>query len=294
MADSSVVRGPGRNKRPWTTEEDAKLIDALMEVHVSGKYSGADNGFKPGYLKAVEQLLEKSLPNSGIKAEPHIKSRMKTLKSNFTIVHDMIVGTSTSGFGFKWDSGKGCIDAEEQVWEEYIKTHKNAAGFKGKPLPFYEKLCTIFGKDRATGSHAVDLGEEDAVEETPTSPIEVDMDISQSGGVAGSASNKRKRSKSDDFSEIFKECSSDLTERIEHSIGSLGEKIVVSAHETIAADVLEEVITEIQSLPGISAHQRLKGMDIIGCNTSKAHIFLRSSEQDKVLYIQMLANDALD
>ena len=79
-ADASVTRGAGKNKRPWTSEEDAKLIDALMELHVTGKYSGADNGFKPGYEKAVQALLDVSLPNSGLKADPHIKSRLKTLK----------------------------------------------------------------------------------------------------------------------------------------------------------------------------------------------------------------------
>ncbi|CAH1454482.1 unnamed protein product [Lactuca virosa] len=42
----------GRNKYTGTTEEDAKLIEALLELHVSGNYGGADNGFKPDYLKA--------------------------------------------------------------------------------------------------------------------------------------------------------------------------------------------------------------------------------------------------
>ena len=121
MAESSVPKGPGKNKRGWTSNEDKKLIDALMELHVSGKYSGADNGFKPGYFKAVQQLLDVSLPNSGLKAEPHIKSRLKTLKSNFSIVHDMLLGTDTSGFSFKWDSETCCVDAEEKVWTDYCK-----------------------------------------------------------------------------------------------------------------------------------------------------------------------------
>ena len=55
----------GQNKHTWTSEEDAKLIEALLELHVSEKDSGTDNGFKPGYLKAVQQLLDVSLPNSG-------------------------------------------------------------------------------------------------------------------------------------------------------------------------------------------------------------------------------------
>nr|XP_043618992.1 uncharacterized protein LOC122590876 [Erigeron canadensis] len=179
MADSSAStpQGARRNKRPWTMHEDAKLIDALMNLHVSGKYSSTDNGFKPGYLKAVQQLLDVSLPNSGLKAGPHIKSRIKTLKANFSIVHDMLVDTNTGGFGFRWDSKTCCIDAEAQVWNEYIKSHKSAANFRGKPLSFYEKLCTLFGKDRATQSQAIDLGDEDTLEEMPTTPVTSPTDV---------------------------------------------------------------------------------------------------------------------
>nr|XP_043627938.1 uncharacterized protein LOC122599483 [Erigeron canadensis] len=281
MADSSssVPRGARRNKRPWTTHEDAKLIDALMDLHTSGKYSGADNGFKPGYLKAVEQMLDVSLPTSGLKAEPHIKSRMKTLKANFSIVHDMLVGTNTSGFG--WNSETCCIDAEEQVWNEYIKSHKGAGSFRGKPLPFYEKLCTIFGKDRATGSQAVDLGDEDIVEERPstpvTSPIDVDTEAHVSNGPTSSVSNKRKRSKcSDDFNDTFCGCSIDLTESIEKSINRLGDKIVESANQDCnkTGSILDQVILEIQNLPNITWNERVKGMHIIGQNQSMAKIFL--------------------
>nr|KAJ0193343.1 hypothetical protein LSAT_V11C800414500 [Lactuca sativa] len=153
----------GRNKHTWTTEEDAKLIKALLELHVSGKYGGADNGFKPDYLKAVQQLLDVSLPNWGLKAEPHIKSRMKTWKNDFNIVHDMVYGTNTSGFG--WDTDKCCVTADADVWDEYIKSHKGAACFRDKPFPQFDNLCKIFGKDRATGLGATDLGE-DVTEET--------------------------------------------------------------------------------------------------------------------------------
>ncbi|PWA39564.1 hypothetical protein CTI12_AA570850 [Artemisia annua] len=110
-----------------------------MELHVSGKYSGADNGFKPGYEKAVQALLDVSLPSSGLKADPHIKS---------SIVHDMLSGTGgTSGFG--WDPEKCVLTAPDDVWDAYLKDKKQAAPFRNKALPYYEKLCTIFGKDRA-------------------------------------------------------------------------------------------------------------------------------------------------
>ncbi|PWA51283.1 hypothetical protein CTI12_AA465020 [Artemisia annua] len=278
-SDANVIRGAGKNKRPWTSEEDAKLIDALMELHVSGKYSGADNGFKPGYEKAVQALLDVSLPNSGLKADPHIKSRLKTLKKNFSIVHDMLSGTgATSGFG--WDPEKCVLSAPDDVWTAYLKDKKYAAPFRNKALPYYEKLCTIFGKDRATGSRAEDLGDDEIVQETSlVSPIDVDADVSISSGVG----NKRKRSKTIEFSETFKECSIDLSDKLEDSIGKLGDKIVASANQDIPNDILDEVITSIQGLPNNTPQQRIRGMHIIGRNTSKARIFLKSSKQDKVI-----------
>ena len=126
----------GRNKHTWTNEEDAKLIDALMELHASGKYAGADNGFKPGYLNGVQKLLEVSLPNSGLKAEPHIKSRMKTWNKHFNIVYDMV---HTSGFG--WDEEKNCVVAEDSVWEEYVKVYIYFYYFSNKLIDFLKNFA---------------------------------------------------------------------------------------------------------------------------------------------------------
>lgn len=119
MADSTIIRGAVRNKRTWTTEEDKKLVDALMELHLTGKYAYADNGFKPGYFQAVQRLLDISYPNSGLKAEPHIKSRLKTLRANFSILHNMLAGKHASGF--TWDRENCRVTANDQVWDDYIR-----------------------------------------------------------------------------------------------------------------------------------------------------------------------------
>ena len=160
-----------------------------------------------------------------------------------------------------------------------MQDKKQAAPFKDKALPYYEKLCTIFGKDRATGARAEDLGDDEIVQETPpVSPIDVDMDVPISSGVG----NKRKRSKTIEFSDTFRECSIDLTDKLEDSIGKLGDKIVATANQDISNDILDEVITSIQGLPHITPQERIRGMHIIGCNASKARIFLKSSQQDKI------------
>ncbi|KAK9168518.1 hypothetical protein Syun_000658 [Stephania yunnanensis] len=127
-----------------------------------------DNGFKPGYLTKVEEALNTTCPNSGIKARPHIECRLKSLKKDWVIVNDMICGIrhGTSGFGF--DSTSNMVTALEDVWEDYLRYHwlqnyPEARPWRLKSFPHYENCCIIFGNDRATGEEA--RAPEDAFED---------------------------------------------------------------------------------------------------------------------------------
>ncbi|KAI9100865.1 hypothetical protein K1719_023989 [Acacia pycnantha] len=64
-------------------------------------------------------MMEEKLPGCGIKACPHITSRIKTLKKLWQTAYDMVYGTNTSGFG--WDPDTKCVTADKEVWDEYIK-----------------------------------------------------------------------------------------------------------------------------------------------------------------------------
>ncbi|XP_076943005.1 uncharacterized protein LOC143613076 [Bidens hawaiensis] len=110
----------------------------------------SDNGFKSGYLQHLEASLKESLPKSGILGKPHIESRIKTMKRDWQVVYDML---NTSGFGY--DKELNCVTTSAPgVWETYLESHKHAAKWKNKRLPFYEELCVVFGKDRANGNKA--------------------------------------------------------------------------------------------------------------------------------------------
>ncbi|KAF4400872.1 hypothetical protein G4B88_004415 [Cannabis sativa] len=117
--DTSKVKGPGQNKRFWTEEEDTKLIESLLEMHNEGTFK-AEGNFKPGYLKALEKALATKIPGCDLQARPHIESRMKTLKTHFQIVHEMLTGPNCSGFG--WDPQKQMVTAEKPVWEAYLQS----------------------------------------------------------------------------------------------------------------------------------------------------------------------------
>ncbi|KAI9125967.1 hypothetical protein K1719_003385 [Acacia pycnantha] len=49
----------------------------------------ADNGFKSRFANALQSMMEEKLPGCGIKACPHITSRIKTLKKLWQTAYDM-------------------------------------------------------------------------------------------------------------------------------------------------------------------------------------------------------------
>ncbi|KAK9083145.1 hypothetical protein Scep_029616 [Stephania cephalantha] len=134
----------------------------MVEMVASGVYK-CDNGFKPGYLNHVEEALKITCPNSGIKARPHIESRLKSLKKDWFIVNDMICGIRHDTSGFDFNSTSNMVTAPDDVWEDYLRNYPEARPWRLKSFPHYENCCIIFGNDRATGEDA--RAPEDAFED---------------------------------------------------------------------------------------------------------------------------------
>jgi hypothetical protein len=115
---SLVLDYQDNGRRKWTLEEDIKLVQALLEHYNEGN-DKQETRLQPGYLKILEVKLSRTLPNARIKAKPHIESRLKTLKKDFQVIHAMLCGLDTSGFG--WDSMRKCVVAEDDVWQAYVQ-----------------------------------------------------------------------------------------------------------------------------------------------------------------------------
>ena len=106
-----------RTVRKWSYDEDVMLVSCMVDLHNIENYN-ADTGFKTGYLLELERMMARKLPNAYIKGKPHIESRIKTLKKDWSTIFDMVQGCGNSGFG--WDSTKNMVTAEEPVWESYL------------------------------------------------------------------------------------------------------------------------------------------------------------------------------
>ncbi|KAL5747200.1 hypothetical protein ACOSQ2_024497 [Xanthoceras sorbifolium] len=146
----------------------------------------------------MEKALNHICPGSNLKANPHLESKLKKWKKNYSTIYDMI---NTSGFA--WNDVKKCIEVDSnEAWESYVKHHSSASEWRNKPYPIFDRLSNIFGKDRATGKGAevpsemmVDIGNDegdDVIEDT--SPISINKKSNNSRSTQG----KRKRRSSND------------------------------------------------------------------------------------------------
>lgn len=117
MSTNTINTKSRRNgsRRTWTVAEEQWLINALKDIVVAGWK--ADNGFKTGYLNALEQHLLARFPDSDLRGEPHIHSKIHVWRKNYGSLTTML---SRSGFG--WNESSCTIDVpDEQVWAEYVK-----------------------------------------------------------------------------------------------------------------------------------------------------------------------------
>ncbi|CAJ2670390.1 unnamed protein product [Trifolium pratense] len=152
MDGSSENQSVKATKRQWTAEEDAVLVQGLLKLVDDGWKADAGS-FKPGYTKVLEKYILNKFPGCTLKANPHIESRVKRLKSQYSAIKDML-GPSASGFG--WDDTRKMIIVEKEIYSQWCKSHPTAIGLFGKPFPHFDSLDTVFGKDKASGNAAED------------------------------------------------------------------------------------------------------------------------------------------
>ncbi|XP_048328646.2 uncharacterized protein LOC125422174 [Ziziphus jujuba] len=95
----------------------------------------------------IERRLAEICHNSRLRANPHSESKLKKWKKQYGIIYDML---NKSGFG--WNDSFKCVEVDsDKVWKAYVQSNPSAKAWRGKPFPMYERLATIFGKDRAAG-----------------------------------------------------------------------------------------------------------------------------------------------
>ncbi|KAF2302880.1 hypothetical protein GH714_010075 [Hevea brasiliensis] len=127
---------------------DDILIDAYVHQHQQGfRVNGT---FTVTALENIAKEVKQKFPDQPIDKEK-VKNRMKHIKRCWFPAYDIFKNGMS---GFAWDPISEMFIAEPEVWEQLIKVKPEVAAWMNKPIRNYEKLCLLYGNDRATGKHA--------------------------------------------------------------------------------------------------------------------------------------------
>ncbi|KAI4995952.1 hypothetical protein ZWY2020_040454 [Hordeum vulgare] len=151
-----------RDKRTWTAEEERLLIDILHTMNDSSWK--VDTGHKSGYLTYIKKEMGKVLPHADLKADPHIRSKVKILKKQLLYVLEIM----QNGSGFGWDDEKKMVTGDWETYMGWAKSREGAGPLYMKPMVNFDKLCEVYATDLAKGGSAKGPGKEEIIEDGST------------------------------------------------------------------------------------------------------------------------------
>nr|XP_051228521.1 uncharacterized protein LOC127346027 [Lolium perenne] len=155
----SKLTSKKRDKRTWTAEEEKLLIDILHQMNDSSWK--VDTGHKSEYLTYIEKEMAKVLPHADLKADPHIKSKVKILKKQLSYVLEIM----QNGSGFGWDDEMKMVVGDRDTYMGWAKSREGAGPLYMKPMVNFDKLCEVYTSDLAQGGSAKGPGEHEVAED---------------------------------------------------------------------------------------------------------------------------------
>ncbi|KAJ3684160.1 hypothetical protein LUZ61_013324 [Rhynchospora tenuis] len=144
---------------------DRILINAFIhEQSIGNRPNGT---FSTQAYDNIVKELQDAFPDKSVDKDK-IKNRIKYLKKGFGACYDIFKNATS---GFSWSSHTKMWDAEPGAWATFIQSYPQAKEWMNKPVPHYESLRQLYGKDRANGDGA-------------ETPAEMRQRLSQQMGVA--------------------------------------------------------------------------------------------------------------
>lgn len=281
----------------WTPSEDRALVTAISDLLDLGGWK-ADNGqFKNGAWAKVEAIMQQKLPGCDKKAKPHIESRVKLLRRQYDAIAEML---SPSASGFGWNDEAKFVTCPQAVWDDWVKSHPNAASMRNKPFPLFDELGRIFGKDRAAGNESASTLDalEELEEEDKDAEAEQGNDVSteddtthntQSRQMETPPSTTRTKKARTETIEALKEFSSKLEKMsgvMETASEHIGRLASCFQHESDSTERRMQVTTEVMKIEGLTTTQVLLASKKIALNPLEVDFFFSLPPDYKYAYVQ--------
>ncbi|XP_075483409.1 uncharacterized protein LOC142523483 isoform X1 [Primulina tabacum] len=283
----------------WRTREEVVLIQALKDAINCGWKS--ENGFKCGYLTFLEDAMKKMFPDTDLRDNPHINSKIHVWKKT----HGSLV-TILSKSGIGWNETDKMVEATNEAWESMIKVDNSVRFLRHRKWSYYHDWCEIFGNDRATGEHAEDFA--NFVKDVPNMNYEVSNDIevgfedvfrvvegaddsisgTQIPSFKKTASNKsksNKRKKLNEEEDSIVAAINSVAEVTKSSIANLVKQLAIDEKMENAMDKALDALEVIQEL---SAEEKFLVAELLVDNPRKLAFFLRHGNESRLSLVKRL------
>ncbi|KAL8498341.1 hypothetical protein ACS0TY_021601 [Phlomoides rotata] len=80
-----------KGRRGWSVHEEKVLSEAMKKIVLEGWKT--ENGFKICYLNLLSTYMKQVFPNTDLKPEPHINSRITVWKRNYHSLFEILKNT---------------------------------------------------------------------------------------------------------------------------------------------------------------------------------------------------------
>ncbi|CAN0845750.1 hypothetical protein LINGRAHAP2_LOCUS4192 [Linum grandiflorum] len=302
----------------WNSSLENFLIECLVELAVQNHVK---NGvFKGGAYKELENMMEVKAPGCEVKAYPHIKSRLKVLKTKFQAYQQC---RNQSGWG--WDNVQNCPVVDADVFGSYVQVNPNCRGLNGKPFPQYESLLMVFGngKGRATGEGAVGANEnappisesgfnmdassiteegmtrnlQNVINETFGMPTPNEVRNEQPENSSSGANSENRRARRPATRRILMESSAnDLASEILEIRPAIDRAIDAMVNRLLGEDenrnnMRHQIMIDLESLPGLTRHQIIDAVSALTRdeNYRDLELFYRlTTIEDRLYFIKKM------
>ncbi|CAD5326886.1 unnamed protein product [Arabidopsis thaliana] len=142
ICESSTVRSNSKGssvtrcRTTWHPPMDRYFIDLMLDQARRGnQIEGVFR--KQAWTEMVNLFNTKFECNYDVDV---LKNRYKSLRRQFNAIKSILRSD-----GFAWDNERQMVTADYNVWQDYIKAHRDARQFMTRPIPYYKDLCALCG-----------------------------------------------------------------------------------------------------------------------------------------------------
>ncbi|KAL8458193.1 hypothetical protein ACS0TY_035911 [Phlomoides rotata] len=289
-----------RGRCGWSLREEEVLSDVMNRIVSEGWKTG--NEFKSGYLNLLYTYIKQVLPNTDLKPEPHINSRIIVWKKNYHSFFEIVKHT-----GVGLDSTTKMVDTTDDQWEAFMKKDPNARHMRHNSWPLYADWCEIFSQSRATGestqshlnaimppqntSAPTDVGEGSyMVNDENVGESETHIANSQTGeydqemGKTAISDRKRKfSSTSDPFVNVVHKLCNTTSDRL----GEIAQRI---GYDQDMSTARKNIYSSVSKMDTLTLQEKLRAITMIARHAEDIDMFLSLPCVDRLEWVLMLLN----